>query len=174
VPAGIYEVVTEGRFRYVEDGKTLVGSYIDVQLYYVTDVPTAFMAGSRINAVFGIAASAIEGNAGITRVSIEWLPKLYRETPAGRVFYGNQYVTTRSLARVARAAGWLSLGIGITMDAFNPDVTWEKTGLNAGIGVVGLVGGELAAVGAGAYFAVEAFYPDGWEGFSTDFGNLHY
>jgi RHS repeat-associated protein len=134
--------------------------------FYKHDDP--YKPAGDTNAVLGVVASGVEGLSGLTRVGTN--ATLYTPGAAGRVFYGNQYVSTFGLSKIGTAIGRGSFAAGVIMDGVgmynyyqNPTsshvVSPAKMGLNATIGYIGLEGGPPGAILSGIYFLGDAFIP---------------
>ena len=102
--------------------------------------------------------------------SYQLAPKLYTSG-----FVSNQYVSTFKVAKVGKMAGRASIGIGVVIDAngvrnYYEDpmsanaVTPAKFGLNLGVTAHSAAFNPVVGIG---YFAIDAFFPGGWEGALT-------
>jgi len=136
------------------------------------NTPEYIKTAGDINGTVGVGVSVVENTAGISRVGSNL--KVYTATQTGRVFYGNQYVSTVGITKVAKILGPVGLAIGTGIDAVGVNnyytngegtpnsVHPAKAGLNLGVGVWSLATGPAGAVGGAFYFGIDAFYPGGW------------
>ncbi len=98
---------------------------------------------------------------------------------------GNQYVKTYSLAKLGKGAGIISGVIGLGLDGvgvynyyhpnaqnINSRVSPGKFGADGLMTGVGIYGGPPGAGVSLLYFGVDAFYPGGVQGASTDYINM--
>ncbi|MCL9803987.1 RHS repeat-associated core domain-containing protein [Flavobacterium amniphilum] len=118
----------------------------------------------------GIGFTALEHGSGITRIGTN--ATFYTATASGRVFYGNQYVSTFGLSKIGTGLGYLGAGAGLVFDGIgvynyyqNPNdpnaVSPAKASLNTGMAAYGLWGGPGGLALSLGYGALEAFYPGG-------------
>ncbi|MCG2792868.1 MAG: DUF6443 domain-containing protein [Weeksellaceae bacterium] len=103
---------------------------------------------------------AFADNAGLTRLGTNG--SLYFPTANGRVFYGNQFVRTASLAKwgklASKGAIWVNVGIGGYKTYQGIQQDGGKFGYNAQRASVGATAGVLSGWGgaeAGAYMGAE-------------------
>lgn len=87
---------------------------------------------------------AIGNSAGNTRIGTDG--KFRFETRTGRVFYGNQYVTTTSLEGVGKLMGKYAGGVNMAVTVYNVAAATYNDGIEAGaeealIACGGMVGG---------------------------------
>ena len=94
-----------------------------------------------------IVGKAIEQNGGITRIGSDG--KIRFETRTGRVFYGNQYVATTSLAElghvIGKYAGTATLGVTV----YNVGATYYNEGLEAALKEGAIAAGAAAGATVG-------------------------
>jgi RHS repeat-associated protein len=138
------------------------------------------VTASQYLALWGAEASALENLAGKTQLG-NW--KLYFENPAtGRVFKGNQYVKTIGLAKTGKVLGVAGGIVGMGLDGvgvynyYNPTaeninsrVSPGKFGADGVMTGVGIWGGPFGAGASVLYFGIDAFYPGGVQGASSDY-----
>lgn len=90
-------------------------------------------------------------------------------------FKGNQYVSTISLTKLARALGAATVVGGFMVDTVlvsGGHLSPGKMGVNVGVGVYGLLGGSVTAPVAIMYFGLEAVYPGGAARAASDYGEI--
>ena len=103
-------------------------------------------------------AAAMEYASGKTRVGSNG--RLHSANNAtGRVFNGNRYVSTTSVAKLGRVASRGLAGVSQaadTVSVLNGDISGGKYLLNTGVGAFGLLGGPMGASTAVTYFGGDA------------------
>jgi hypothetical protein len=81
----------------------------------------------------------------------------------------NQYLSTFTARNIAHVVGKGSVVATVALDVFDPSKTILATGRDAGVGFVAVFGGPVGAIGAGAYFTIDTFYPGGVEIYGADY-----
>jgi RHS repeat-associated protein len=108
----------------------------------------------------GLSQSIVQfgsGNATVAENGSLYLSGLFGR----RGFNGNQWLATAKISKCAeRIAPPIALA-SIAADAFDPDVSWGKTGVNAGFTGIGFVAPPYGAIVAGSYFLIDNTYPGG-------------
>lgn len=97
-------------------------------------------------------ADAVASHAGKTRVGGNC--KFYFETRSGRVFYGNQYVGTTSLAAFGKTIGHYAQPVNWVLSAYNVGATTFNEGWGEGLKegaktVGGMAGAKMGAFAGG-------------------------
>lgn len=97
--------------------------------------------------------------SGLTRVGSNG--QLYLQTATGRVFLGNQYVTTVSLAKIGKFAGSGAAYVTLVVDAHSLStgkIGWGKVAADATIiGASALIGGPFGVGLSVGYFGGDSF-----------------
>ena len=152
------------------------GSVMDNRFDINTQGGTSIKATNTLGALgyynfnAGLGFTALEKGSGITRIGTNGT--FYTATASGRVFYGNQYVSTFGLSKIGTGLGYLGAGAGLVFDGIgvynyyqNPNdpsaVSPAKASLNTGMAAYGLWGGPGGLTLSLGYGALEAFYPGG-------------
>lgn len=127
----------------------------------------------KANATADNIGSSLVSNSGKTRIGSNF--NLYAENPSGRVFQGNQYVTTRGLKDIGKSItkytqpkiGRLGMPLAIALEGVEIYDGWEQDGRSFGhntqkqiVGAAyGIAGGIAGAVlGAKIGFVAGAFF----------------
>ena len=97
----------------------------------------------------GIVGDAVETHAGMTRFGNNC--KFYFETRTGRVFYGNRYVTTTSLAKLGGIIGKYSGGANLVISMYNVYEIYKTEGSEAAEEELVKTTGGMAGGMAGAW-----------------------
>jgi hypothetical protein len=80
-----------------------------------------------------------------------------------------RYLRTFGIRNAAHMVGNYALGATVLLDAIDPEKTKLATGRDAAAGFVGFFGGPPGAIGAGAYFTIDSFYPGGVENYGANY-----
>jgi len=116
----------------------------------------------------GLSQSIVQfgsGNATVAENGSLYLSGLF----GGRGFNGNQWLATAKIAKCAEKVAPPLAVASIAADAFDPNVSWGKTGVNAGFTGMGFVAPPYGAIAAGSYFLIDNTYPGGAESFLDDY-----
>ncbi len=172
-PLGLYNPITG------PNGPVGPGSGLADPSLYLPQFPTApgsptgnggnsgYQLMSQTLAGLGLGQTAAEFGSGSASIGNN-----LRFYPRG--FYGNQYVETMQISECAHAAGPWLFAASVIADANaarNGEIGWDKFGVNAGFGALGLTGPQGAVV-AVWYSTIDNFYPGGMEGYMTWQGSI--
>lgn len=122
------------------------------------------------NFIVGIGFTSLEYGTGVTRFGSNFT--FYTAAASGRVFYGNQYVSTFSLSKTGANLGYIGAAVGLTSDVIgvynyykNPNdpnsVSLAKASLNTVISAYGIWGGPGGLILSLGYGTLETFYKGG-------------
>ncbi len=123
------------------------------------------------NGSIGALSGLLENFAGKMRMGSNF--RMYMPTQTGRVFYGNQYVSTTEATRIGKVAGISTLVIGTIIDAVgvynyyykganDPNAVHPvKAGINLGVGIYSMYSGPPGWFFGTVYFLGD-LVPGGW------------
>jgi len=122
---------------------------------------------SKWNGGIGTLAGGVEALSGAARLGTEF--KLHKPLLDFR-----QYLPTTKISALGKAGGLATFGLGTIVDgvgvlnyyrlgASDPNsVSPAKFGVNAGVGVYGVLGGIPGAIVGAGYYGIDTFYPGGF------------
>jgi RHS repeat-associated protein len=121
----------------------------------ISAIESTLEIADKLNLIFESAGNSLENNAGKTQIGSN--NKLYFENPSGRVFQGNQHVSTRSLStigsKISKVTGPIGYVIGaaeIGYGVYQDNWTYGYNAQKQTAGVIGGIAGGWAGAKIGA------------------------